>query len=374
VSRTNILLSTDIGTDIDDAVAAYLAANSETIDLRGIYVTNGPVETRAKIAARLMRLMGHDALVAVGESHAIYTQCSQYITLMEETSVPGNDKRKSLEDLGIVKDWYSAITKQLNELGEVVVVSIAPLTTLAKLLERTPEVASRIKRLYIMGGRLGEGEFNFSQDSVAAQMVLDSSLDIVVVPAGVCEGYMLGCEELTGLRGSRGQRYLATMSELWKLKHDCRFLKTSSFVRSFLKERHAGYFNGCDMFYNGLEALVKDKSIDTDPFTYLRFYKMFKTILAFTGDNPKVRLLLDYLKGNEQKGFAVHDAYTIYSIEHPDKVQLKSVEISCDKGGVMSLKDGGRHRIVTNVDYRHFARYLKQGLGEKPRRLGRVRT
>lgn len=374
MSGTDVLLSTDIGSDIDDAVATYIAANSDSISLKGIYVTNGPVEDRARIAARLMRLMGHDSLVAIGEAEPIFTMFPRYFTMMEGFSVPGNDKRMPLEQTGIERDWYRSMVAQLEKLGEAVLVSIAPLTTIAKLLERAPGAAARIKSLYVMGGRLAEGEYNFSQDSKAAQMVLASGLDIIVVPAGICEGYRLESEELTGLRGSSAQRYLATMAKLWKLKHESGSLKRSPGIRKFLDRDYLRYSPETSIVIRGLEALLMDGSLESDPFAYLRFFRMFKSLARFQADNPDVKALFELTDAMEHKDFAVHDAYTIYAIEHPDRIRMESVDISCDEAGKMSLRHPGRHRIVTDVDYRHFARYLKERLKEKPKRQRRVKA
>ena len=65
---------------------------------------------------------------------------------------------------------------------------LGPLTNLAQLLHREPELAAKIDRLMIMGGALGKGnatacaEFNIWFDPHAARQVFASQIPTVVAP------------------------------------------------------------------------------------------------------------------------------------------------------------------------------------------------
>ncbi len=371
---SKVILSTDIGTDIDDAVALYLAMNSPVIDLQGVYVTNGPVETRAKIAARMVRLGYSDAIVALGEANAIDPKAlPHHTTGMERFSVPGNDKRRTLPELGVVMDWMDAMTRQLEEFADVVVASIAPLTNIAKLLERKPEAAAKIKSLYIMGGREGEREHNFTHDALAAQKVLESDLDMVIVPADVCGGHLVQMEDLTGLRGSRLQSYLANMAKLWKLYHDSREFSLDGKTRKVFKDKTLGYFKGEKLFYELVEILARTR-VTKDPYSYQRLFEMLKGTRFLHSDVPKVCEFLDEIEDKQLKSTRVSDAFVIYAIEHPDRVEEKRVTLVSDEQGIMTTRDGGKHRLVVDVDYRHFARYLKERLDKRPEKRKRVKA
>lgn len=361
----NVLLSTDIGTDIDDAVALYLAMNSPVLDLKGVYVTNGPVETRARIARRMVKSSGHHAEVAMGEAEAMQTRALQYTIGLEGMMVPGNDKRKTLEELGIARDWLSLMAEQLEAFGEVAIASIAPLTNIAKLLVERPEAAKKIKALYIMGGRENECEHNFTHDAGAARIVLDSALDTVVVSAEVCSRFEIEADYLVNLSGSRPQRYLGNMAALWKLHHDVSTIFSRPELRDMAKNRGAGYFDGSELFHNGLMILTSGKEMYKDAYRYLEFYKMFKAVTSFNHDNQMVKLVLKFMKEQEVKSFKVSDAFVIYAMEHPEGIEEKRVALSCDDDGRMIVRPGSRHRLVTDVDYRHFARFLKERLEKK---------
>ena len=370
--KTNLLLSTDIGTDIDDAVALYLTMNSDVIDLKGVYVTNGPVVPRAKIAKHMLNLGGYEAPVMVGEAKALFTRLEQYTTGTERCVAP---KRKKLK---IVREWFSTMVRQLEELQDVVVASIAPLTNIAKLLEKRPDAAAKIKTLYIMGGREGDAEHNFSHDSLAADTVLNSDLDIVIVSGDVCSQYRLEADFLLNLDGSKAQRYLAHMASLWKLYYDnSRVLKRPllELLNEKMKDDLLG--KGEEERYRILETfdslimhmgmLCNAINFGDAPNEQLHIYG---NVMGWAGRNQNLsyaRFLLDYVKVMGLDKFSVSDAFVIYAIEHPEKVKEKRVTALCDDNGVMTLGEGERHRLVVDVDYKHFANYLKRRLEQKPR-------
>jgi inosine-uridine nucleoside N-ribohydrolase len=70
--------------------------------------------------------------------------------------------------------------------GRVTLVPTGPLTNVALLLARYPEVVSRIERVVLMGGAIGEGnvtpaaEFNIWSDPEAAARVFTSGLDLTM--------------------------------------------------------------------------------------------------------------------------------------------------------------------------------------------------
>src|SRR5512133_2950918 len=56
--KTPSILDTDIGDDIYDAIALLFALGSPECDLLGVTTVYGDVQTRARIARRLLRLAG----------------------------------------------------------------------------------------------------------------------------------------------------------------------------------------------------------------------------------------------------------------------------------------------------------------------------
>src|SRR3954469_764735 len=67
-----LILDTDIGIDVDDAIALCLAALDPRIDLRAVTTVNGATEKRASLSAALWRMCGRqDVPVGAGASRPL---------------------------------------------------------------------------------------------------------------------------------------------------------------------------------------------------------------------------------------------------------------------------------------------------------------
>ena len=63
-----LILDTDIGTDVDDALALAFALRHPELDLRAVTTVSGDTVRRARIAKKLLLLAGRDDIeVAAGE-------------------------------------------------------------------------------------------------------------------------------------------------------------------------------------------------------------------------------------------------------------------------------------------------------------------
>src|SRR5206468_6572492 len=90
----------------------------------------------------------------------------------------------------------------------VVLVPTAPLTNLALMLERHPDVAGRLERIVWMGGAIAEGnvtpaaEFNAFVDPEAAAAVFASGIPITMVGLDVTHKALFMTEHAERLRNS----------------------------------------------------------------------------------------------------------------------------------------------------------------------------
>src|SRR3954465_4666548 len=67
-----LILDTDIGIDVDDAIALCLAALDPRIDLRAVTTVNGATEKGASLATALLRMCDrHDVPVGAGASNPL---------------------------------------------------------------------------------------------------------------------------------------------------------------------------------------------------------------------------------------------------------------------------------------------------------------
>ncbi len=79
--------------------------------------------------------------------------------------------------------------------GDLEILAVSPLTNLALAYLRDPSIVKRIRKVWIMGGAFTKGnttpiaEFNFWVDPEATKIVLESGMDITIVPWETTEKY-----------------------------------------------------------------------------------------------------------------------------------------------------------------------------------------
>lgn len=185
-----IILDTDIGTDVDDALAlAYLLRNP-AYDVRLITVVSNDTETRARIAAELCRLAGRDDI-------EICAGIRQPLDARGKMNWTGHEGRSVLEDAPPIelsrRNAVQALVETLMA-EEAEVLAVGPLSNLAAALIVEPRIAGRIRRLTLMGGYfrpLGDGpnrlppqaDYNLMADPAASLRVLnDPAIITAYVP------------------------------------------------------------------------------------------------------------------------------------------------------------------------------------------------
>lgn len=178
MTESHLVIDTDIGTDVDDALALLQIIGSRGKTNTSVITSYGDVKLRARIAKSYMNLAKVDFPIALGESHPLSGK-EIWISKME------GSLHSNLEDLDLSSiKWIEHIFSLTAYPDlEIEILAISPLTTIATALSKFPELAKRIKHIYIMGGRFGEGkaEHNIKSDVKAAQIVFASSIPISII-------------------------------------------------------------------------------------------------------------------------------------------------------------------------------------------------
>ena len=98
----------------------------------------------------------------------------------------GNVTEGLLKRFNLTEERFKRYTNSMDDLlslimqaDEVTYIATGPLTTLVRLIEREPNAAKRIKRLYVVDG---DAEINFRADGHALRQVFASGLDITLFP------------------------------------------------------------------------------------------------------------------------------------------------------------------------------------------------
>ncbi|MFN4294303.1 MAG: nucleoside hydrolase [Thermoflexales bacterium] len=145
---TRLLLDTDIGSDIDDAVClAYLLAKPDC-ELLGITTVSGEPERRAMMASALCRLAGKHIPIYPGAAEPLLVtqrqpqapQADALTRWPHETDFP---RGEAIEFLRQTIRRYA---------GEVILLTIGPLTNIALLFKADPEIPSLLRGVVSMGG------------------------------------------------------------------------------------------------------------------------------------------------------------------------------------------------------------------------------
>lgn len=168
-----VIFDTDIGSDIDDAVAlSYLLAQPRC-ELLGITTVSGQPIERAKLASAICKTAGLDVPIIPGNENRLDGPTRQ--PEVPQTSVLPNWPHETEFTSKSAVD-FMAETISANP-GEVTLLAVGPMTNVAGLFTRHPEVAGQLKSLHMMIGRFSDrpelpaSEWNAHCDPAAALAV-----------------------------------------------------------------------------------------------------------------------------------------------------------------------------------------------------------
>ena len=204
-----ILIDCDPGHD--DAIAIMLALASPEVDVLGITTVAGnqTLDKTTWNALRVLEFIGRaDVPLAVGADRPLVRAPFVAAHVHGESGLDGPD----LPDPTVAPVELHAVDFLAEQIERssvpVTVVPVGPLTNVALLLARHPDVASRIERVVLMGGAIAEGnitpaaEFNVWADPEAAARVFESGLDLTMVGLDVTHKALMTREHAEQLRGA----------------------------------------------------------------------------------------------------------------------------------------------------------------------------
>ena len=177
MERIPVLLDTDIGSDVDDALALLYLLLQPRCALLGVTTVTGEPEKRAALADALCRAAGRaDVPIHVGAPASLRVGSRQ--PLAPQAHVLGGAWRHSEFRPENTATTFLRETIRAHP-HEITLVAIGPLTNVARLFSLDPETASLLKHLILMGGRYsvagGSGvEGNILGDPHAASLVFQA--------------------------------------------------------------------------------------------------------------------------------------------------------------------------------------------------------
>jgi purine nucleosidase len=181
-SRRPVIIDTDGG--VDDAVALWWALTDPTLDVVAITTVwgNVPIDIATKSVLRVAEATGrHDVPVAVGETAAFGPAPElRPATFIHGDDGLGNTHRPEPASRPVDEPAVDLLRRVVLERpGEVALITLGPVTNIARAIELDPTFAASIAELVVMGGStrfggnaLPAGEANIAHDPEAAQMMV----------------------------------------------------------------------------------------------------------------------------------------------------------------------------------------------------------
>jgi inosine-uridine nucleoside N-ribohydrolase len=222
---TKIVIDCDPGHD--DAIAILLALASPEVELIGVTTVAGnqTLDKTTRNALVTLEVGGRrDIPVAAGAAAPLRRELRTAAHVHGETGLDGPELPQ-LSELP-VEAHAADVLAELIEPG-VVLVPTAPLTNLALMLERHPDVHDRLDSIVWMGGSMGQGnitpsaEFNSFVDPEAAAIVFGSGIPVTMVGLDVTHQALFTRAHAERLReAGRGGRFVAELSDFFQAFHE----------------------------------------------------------------------------------------------------------------------------------------------------------
>ena len=216
---TKILLDTDIGTDVDDAVAlAYLLSHPDC-ELLGITTVTGEAERRASLASVLCKAAGNEVPIYPGEDHPLRGEQRQRFA--QQAAVlphwPHQTNFPKGQAVGFLAEKIRAHP------GEVTLLTLGPLTNIGMLFSVHPGVAELLAGLVMMGGNFDESgpeagriEWNVAGDLMASEIVYKTPVRLHrSLGLNVTQQVMMSADDVRARFTAPLLRPVLDMAEIW---------------------------------------------------------------------------------------------------------------------------------------------------------------
>ena len=226
--RIKVIIDTDIGEDVDDALIVAFALNSPELDLLAVTTVDGPVQARSRIARLLTKAYGRPEIpVAAGyiwnlpwpQDHGTASGgLTQEELAPDETGLPAAYPGPADELIARLADKYP---------GEIYLLTLGSKTNAGQLLVRYPHSASKLKAIVSSGGfMVPEGftgdfvpmDWNFRYDPLSSAVIMRSTVPWVITPSQtVNSAGGLPWNQVDRLRqaGTPATELLARSIDLW---------------------------------------------------------------------------------------------------------------------------------------------------------------
>ena len=209
----------------DDAIAILLALASPEVDLLGVTTVagNSTLDKTTINALKVLELCDRREIpVAVGASRPLVRELVVAEYVHGKSGLDGPDLADPVMRPVSVHAVDFLADRILASPSPVTLIPVGPLTNIALLLSRYPEVAGNVSRIISMGGAIGTGnitpsaEFNIYVDPEAALRVYQSGIPITMIGLDVTHQALLNESHAERIRSmGRAGRFVAELLDFF---------------------------------------------------------------------------------------------------------------------------------------------------------------
>jgi len=210
-----IIIDTDIGGDIDDALAVSLALNSPELDIVGITTVFVDTTSRVKLTKKLLSLYDKPDIPVIkgAEKPLIGDWDKNLIPLQAQAVKEDIDVDENMNAIDFIVDTI------MNSKDKITLIPIGPLTNIAGAIIKEPRLKEKTE-ICMMGGMYSQAfpEWNIYCDPESARIVFDSGIKITMVGLDVTLKCRLNRETLDKIFNfnSDKTRFLSELIMIWQ--------------------------------------------------------------------------------------------------------------------------------------------------------------
>lgn len=212
-----IIIDTDAGHD--DVLAMMLLIKSRRFDILGITTVagNSAIENATRNTAFTLGLLKSRQIpIFSGNAKPLKRKLIQAV-VHGKSGLDGVDTSKA--KFTLTGDAYRQIIQMIRSAPhQVTILTLGPLTNIARAFIADPKSPSLVKRIIIMGGAINVcgnknrvAEFNMFVDPEAADIVFKAPVKKIVIPIDICNDIPLFISDFNRLKGSYLHRPIVNM-------------------------------------------------------------------------------------------------------------------------------------------------------------------
>ncbi|MBP7832582.1 MAG: nucleoside hydrolase [Candidatus Levybacteria bacterium] len=235
MKKRNIIIDTDPGHD--DALAIMLADKSGLFDIKALTTVagNSTIENVTKNAFYILDLLqSNDIPVYSGKAKPLKRPLIQAVVHGKSGLAGANTANTKFALTNNAEDKIIEIVKQYK--NNITLLTLGPLSNIARSFLKTPELPTLINEIVMMGGAINvEGnksrvaEFNIFVDPEAADIVFKTNTKKVLIPIDICNSMSLSLEDFEELKNTDLYKPIMSM-----MKHFIKGIESDEGVKGAL--------------------------------------------------------------------------------------------------------------------------------------------